>query len=72
MSASTNTEAAAAADQDFFTAEELAAYLRVSKKTVYELIRDGEVPGVKRFGRVLRIYRPAVLEWAAADKKQKR
>ncbi|AUX25140.1 uncharacterized protein SOCEGT47_056840 [Sorangium cellulosum] len=55
----------------FFTPEELAVYLRVSKKMVYGLIRDGEIPGVKRFGRILRIYRPAVLEWAAADKKQR-
>lgn len=71
MGCPANTEASAPADSDFFTADELAAYLRISKKTLYGLIQDGEVPGVKRFGRILRIYRPAVLEWAAADKKHK-
>lgn len=71
MGTPANTEAQASSDEDFFTPDELAAYLRVSRKTVYGLIRDGEIPGVKRLNRILRIYRPAVLEWAAADKKQK-
>ncbi|WP_437567930.1 helix-turn-helix domain-containing protein [Sorangium sp. So ce542] len=71
MGAPANTEAEAPTDEDFFTVEELAAYLRVSKKTVYDLIRDGEIPGVKRLKRILRIYRPAVLEWAAADKRHR-
>ncbi|WP_437285634.1 helix-turn-helix domain-containing protein [Sorangium sp. So ce406] len=71
MSAPANTKAEASSDEDFFTPEELAAYLRISRKTVYGLIRDGGIPGVKRFKRILRIYRPAVLEWAAADKKHK-
>ncbi|MGK4001131.1 helix-turn-helix domain-containing protein [Sorangium sp. So ce1036] len=71
MGAPANTEAEATADEDFFTPDELAAYLRISRKTVYGLIRDGVIPGVKRLKRILRIYRPAVLEWAAADKKQR-
>jgi hypothetical protein len=30
------------------------------------------VPGVKYFGRMIRIYRPTVLEWAVKEKKAKR
>lgn len=57
---------------DFWTVEELRAYLRVSRKTVYGMIQEGRIPGVKRFGRVLRVHRPTVIQWAIADRQQKR
>jgi excisionase family DNA binding protein len=31
----------------FLTVNELAAYLRVSLRTAYKLVRDGDVPAVK-------------------------
>lgn len=61
-----------ASDDGFMTADELAAYLRVDRKTVYAAIRDGEIPGVKRIGRTIRIYRPTVLEWAVKEEERKR
>jgi excisionase family DNA binding protein len=45
------------------TPEELAALLRLDRKTVYSAIARGEIPGVRRFGRTLRISRDAVLAW---------
>jgi excisionase family DNA binding protein len=43
--------------------EELATLLRVNRKTAYEAIASGRLPGVRRIGRTIRIDRDAVLEW---------
>jgi excisionase family DNA binding protein len=43
--------------------EELARLLRFNRKTAYELVASGRLPGVRRFGRTIRIDRDAVLEW---------
>ncbi|WP_408888698.1 helix-turn-helix domain-containing protein [Myxococcus faecalis] len=48
---------------DFLTVEEAAALLRVNRKTLYEAIRLGQVPGIVRLGRVLRIHRTTLVEW---------
>ena len=45
------------------TVDELAAFLRVDRKTVYAQIDRGEIPGTRRVGRVIRVSRDAVLEW---------
>ena len=45
------------------TVDELAALLRVERKTVYSAIARGEIPGVRRIGRTLRASRDAVLAW---------
>jgi excisionase family DNA binding protein len=47
------------------TADELAALLRVERKTVYAAIRRGEIPGVRRVGSCLRVSRDAVMRWLA-------
>ena len=47
------------------TVEELAALLRTNRKTVYEHLARGEIPGVRRIGRTIRISRDAVLRWLA-------
>lgn len=44
---------------------ELAAFLRVDRKTVYELISSGALPGTRRCGRSVRIHRDTVLRWLA-------
>ena len=59
-------------DEGFMTVDELAAFLRVDRKTAYAAIRAGEIPGVKRLGRVIRVYRPTVLEWALKEGRAKR
>ena len=49
------------------TVVELAMLLRVNRKTAYEQIQRGEVPGVHRFGRAIRIHRDTVLAWLAGQ-----
>jgi excisionase family DNA binding protein len=47
----------------FLTVDELAALLRVNRKTVYEALARGEIPGARRVGNTYRILRAAVLVW---------
>jgi len=48
------------------TVEEAAALLRVNRKTLYQTILAGEVPGVVRLGRVIRLGRDALLQWISS------
>jgi excisionase family DNA binding protein len=43
--------------------DELAALLRVNRKTACEAVSRGRIPGARRIGRTIRIDRDAVLEW---------
>ena len=45
------------------TVDEMAHGLRVNRKTVYEMIQRGEIPGVQRIGGRYRACRDTVLEW---------
>lgn len=45
------------------TVEEVAKLLRISRGAAYQAVRRGELPGVVRVGRTLRVSRDAVLEW---------
>jgi excisionase family DNA binding protein len=45
-----------------FTIGELAAYLKISKSTLYKLAQEGNLPGVK-VGRHWRFHREAVDDW---------
>ena len=47
------------------TMDELAELLRVDRKTAYAAVMRGEVPGVRRLGRCIRISRAAVMRWLA-------
>jgi excisionase family DNA binding protein len=47
------------------TVDEAADVLRVNRKTVYELVAAGELPGVRCFGRTIRIHRETLLRWLA-------
>jgi excisionase family DNA binding protein len=49
--------------EQVLTVDEAARLLRVNRKTLYEAIRAGEVPGVVRLGRSIRIGRDALLRW---------
>jgi len=62
----------AVTEDDFMNVKQLAALLRVDTKTVYAAIQEGTIPGVKRLGRTIRIYRPAVLEWAVKEERKRR
>jgi excisionase family DNA binding protein len=48
------------------TVDELAALLRVNRKTVYDALARGEIPGARRIGGRYRILRDAVVEWLAS------
>jgi len=50
------------------TAPELAALLRVNRKTIYEAAQRGEIPGAFRVGRSLRFSRSLVLAWLGQDR----
>ena len=47
------------------TVDEAAALLRVERKTLYDAIHRGEVPGVRRIGRLIRLSRETLLKWLA-------
>lgn len=46
-----------------FTVNELATYLRLDRKAVYDAIHRGDIPGVRRIGKVYRISHIAVVAW---------
>lgn len=50
---------------EVLTVDELAAFLRVERKTAYAAIARGEIPGVRRIGARLRVSRSAVVGWLA-------
>ena len=45
------------------TVDEAARFLRLNRKTLYDAVRAGELPGVVRVGRFIRIGRDALLGW---------
>lgn len=48
------------------TVDELASLLRLNRKTVYDALSRGEIPGARRVGSSYRILRAAVIEWLAS------
>jgi excisionase family DNA binding protein len=49
-------------DSPSLTVAETAKLLRVHKKTVYELVKAGELPG-RKLGTAIRLNGPSVLAW---------
>jgi PTS system nitrogen regulatory IIA component len=49
-------------ENEVLTLEEVAGYLRLSKKTVYKMVRTGELPAFKA-GTHWRLKRPELEEW---------
>jgi len=56
----------AAAPSPILTVDELAALLRLNRKTVYDALSRGEIPGARRVGSTYRILRAVVIEWLAS------
>jgi excisionase family DNA binding protein len=54
------------------TVDELAAFLRLNRKTVYDSVSRGEIPGVRRIGHTFRISRDVVLRWLQTYSAPKR
>lgn len=44
------------------TIDDLAAYLQLSKSSLYKLVQGGRIPG-KKIGRHWRFHREAIDEW---------
>ena len=49
------------AEAEFLSIDEAAELLRVNRHTLYEAVRRGEVPGIVKIGRILRVRRSALL-----------
>ena len=47
---------------EILTIDELAAYLRISKSTLYKLVREGKIPSQK-VGRHWRFKKTAIDRW---------
>jgi excisionase family DNA binding protein len=43
--------------------DEAAELLRVNRKTLYEAVRRGHIPGARRIGRIIRVDRETLLAW---------
>ena len=52
------------ADPEFLSVPETAVLLRVGERTVYKLVRQGDLPALKVGGQ-WRVHRPTLLDWAA-------
>jgi len=60
---------AAIAATTILTVDELAAFLRVDRKSIYSAIHAGKMPGARRLGRTWRISLAAVLKWMATGER---
>ena len=49
---------------DVLTIDELAAYLKIPRSTLYKLVREGRIPSQK-IGRHWRFYKGAIDQWLA-------
>jgi excisionase family DNA binding protein len=57
---------AAPAESAVLTVDELAALLRLNRKSVYDALSRGEIPGARRVGSTYRILRAAVIDWLSS------
>ena len=53
---------------EVMTAEEVAKFLRVNIKTVYESFKAGQIPG-RRVGKRVVFWRDALLEWLRSKER---
>lgn len=58
------------ADGEILTLDEVAAYLKAGKKTVYRLAQQGQIPGFK-LGGTWRFRRSELNHWIAAQIAEK-
>lgn len=49
------------------TASEAADLLRMSRRTLYALLKGGEIPGAKQIGGVWRVNRATLLRWLSSQ-----
>jgi excisionase family DNA binding protein len=56
---------------EFWTAEEVAQYLRLPQSTVYKLAQDKVLPGFK-VGKHWRFRRESIMEWIIVRERSKK
>ena len=56
-------------EEILYTVEEVAKHLRVDKKGVYQLVKDGSIKSIK-IGRVIRITETALKKFLTADQNE--
>ena len=54
---------------EILTLSEVAEYLKISKKTVYKMVRSGDLPGFKA-GKHWRVLRSELGKWIAQQSAQ--
>ena len=69
---SPSTLPSASALPSILTVDELAVLLRVNRKTAYDAIAEGRIPGARRVGRAIRVSRDAVLQWLHGQVREPR
>ena len=52
---------------ELITVKELCKWLKFHKKTVYELLQKGAIPGATKVGSAWRIHRATVLAWVSGQ-----
>jgi excisionase family DNA binding protein len=57
--------------ESVLTIDGLAEYLKISKSTLYKLLREGKIPGQK-VGRHWRFRRESIDRWLDSDRKGRR
>ena len=55
---------------DILTIEELSAYLKISKSTLYKIVREGKIPSQK-IGRHWRFRKGAIDHWLEETRANK-
>lgn len=64
------TAASLSPEPELLTVPEIAALLRLAPKSIYKLVEEGALPGVRRVGRrAIRFYRPEVVAWLATGQR---
>ncbi len=48
---------------DIISVDQLAVYLKLNRKTVYDMVTSGELPGARRCRGTIRIHKPTVIAW---------
>lgn len=56
---------------DVLTIDDLSAYLKISKSTLYKVVREGSVP-CQKIGRHWRFHKDAIDGWLKAGLTKKR
>lgn len=51
---------------DIMNVDQCAAFLQVNRKTVYEMVKLGELPGAQNCRGVIRIRKKSMLAWLDA------